>query len=222
MSRTFLALMMMPAALALSTAAHAQALETDKDRVSYSVGAQFGKVVELSLDRLNLEALVRGLEDAALGKDLALDDATMGEALTAFQQAMQQDREKGLASEGRDYLEANAKKPGVMVTDSGLQYKVVRAGTGATPKATDTVETHYRGTFIDGNEFDSSYSRNEPTSFPVNRVIAGWTEALQLMKEGGKWELFIPFELAYGPQGRQGIPPYSTLLFEIELIRIVK
>src|SRR4051812_43401151 len=120
---------------------------------------------------------------------------------------------------GQKYLAENAKKPGVVVRPSGLQYKVIREGTGASPKKSDTVTTHYRGTLINGSEFDSSYSRNEPASFGVGQVIAGWTEALQLMKVGSKWELYIPSSLAYGQHGAGGvIGPDETLIFEVELL----
>lgn len=122
---------------------------------------------------------------------------------------------------GEKFLTENAKKPGVVVRPSGLQYKVIKEGTGASPSKTDVVTTHYRGTSIGGKEFDSSYSRNEPTSFGVNQVISGWTEALQLMKVGSKWELYIPSNLAYGRQGAGGdIGPDETLIFEVELLKI--
>ncbi|NWF69795.1 MAG: FKBP-type peptidyl-prolyl cis-trans isomerase [Chloroflexi bacterium] len=122
---------------------------------------------------------------------------------------------------GRDFLAANAKKEGVVTTASGLQYKVLKAAAGPKPKATDTVEVHYRGTLIDGSEFDSSYKRRESIEFPLNRVIAGWTEGVQLMSIGAKYEFYIPFELAYGPSGRPPvIPAYATLIFEVELLAI--
>ena len=118
-------------------------------------------------------------------------------------------------------MAANAKAPGVTTTKSGLQYKVLKDGTGKSPKASDTVTTHYKGTLVDGSTFDSSYDRNEPATFPVDGVIAGWTEALQLMKEGSKWQLVIPSDLAYGPQGRPPvIPANSTLVFEVELLKV--
>lgn len=123
--------------------------------------------------------------------------------------------------EGKKFLEENAKKEGVMVTPSGLQYKVITEGFGTKPKATETVVVHYRGTTIDGKEFDSSYKRNEPISFPLNGVIAGWTEGLQLMKTGAKYEFYIPYNLAYGERGAGAvIPPYATLIFEVELIQV--
>jgi FKBP-type peptidyl-prolyl cis-trans isomerase len=123
--------------------------------------------------------------------------------------------------EGKKFLEENAKKEGVNVTSSGLQYKVIKEGYGTKPKATETVVVHYRGTLIDGTEFDSSYKRNQPISFPLNGVIAGWTEGLQLMKTGAKYEFYIPYNLAYGERGAGGvIPPYAPLIFEVELLEV--
>ena len=125
------------------------------------------------------------------------------------------------AAKGETYLKENAKKEGVKTLPSGLQYKVVKEGSGKSPKATDTVSVHYRGTLIDGTEFDSSIKRGEPAEFPVNRVIKGWTEALQLMKEGDKWMLYIPSHLAYGERGAGGaIGPIETLIFEVELLKV--
>jgi FKBP-type peptidyl-prolyl cis-trans isomerase len=122
---------------------------------------------------------------------------------------------------GKKFLEDNAKKAGVKTTSSGLQYKVITEGTGKKPKATETVTVHYRGTLIDGTEFDSSYKRGEPISFGLNRVIAGWTEGLQLMPTGSKYEFYIPYNLAYGDRGAGGvIPPYATLIFEVELLGV--
>ena len=127
---------------------------------------------------------------------------------------------EGTIAENQKFLADNSQAEGVKTLESGLQYKVLKSGDGPTPTATDTVKTHYRGKLIDGNEFDSSYSRNEPATFPVNGVIRGWTEALQLMKVGDQWQLVIPSDLAYGPRGRPGIPPHATLIFELELLGI--
>lgn len=126
------------------------------------------------------------------------------------------------AEKGEEFLKENAKKEGVKTTASGLQYKVIKEGEGKSPKATDTVSVHYRGTLLDGTEFDSSYKRNEPTQFPLNRVIKGWTEGVQLMKEGAKYQFFIPSQLAYGERGTPGGPigPNETLIFEIELLKV--
>jgi len=153
----------------------------------------------------------------------------MKQVYTAWQQKMRAKMAAKQAKEaaenlaaGTAFLEANKAKEGVKVLPSGLQYKVVKEGTGNTPTADDKVKTHYRGTLIDGTEFDSSYKRNQPAEFGVTKVIKGWTEALQLMKVGGKWELYIPANLAYGQRGRPSIPANSTLIFEIELLEIVK
>lgn len=196
-------------------------LEMTKDNIGYTLGVQFGKAIEYSKDRIDAEAMKRGLADVLSGAELEMTIEEMGGLLMEFQVMMEEDRTAALEAEGAAFLKANADKDGVMVLPSGLQYKVLKAGTGPKPKATDTVETHYRGTFIDGTEFDSSYSRGTPTQFPVTQVIAGWTEALKLMKVGAKWELYIPYNLAYGAQGRQGIPAYSVLKFELELLQIV-
>ena len=127
------------------------------------------------------------------------------------------------AEKGEEFLKENAKKEGVKTTASGLQYKVIKEGEGKSPKATDTVSVHYRGTLLDGTEFDSSYKRNEPTQFPLNRVIKGWTEGVQLMKEGAKYQFFIPSQLAYGERGTPGGPigPNETLIFDIELLKVL-
>ena len=196
--------------------------EFDKDQIGYSIGVQFGKMIEHSADRIDMDALTRGLKAVLSGADLEMSEEEMGPLMAQFQQLMQKDTVAAMTETGTEFLDAKAKEEGVVTLPSGLMYKVIRAGTGATPKASDTVETHYRGTFPDGNQFDSSYDRNESMSFSVTGVISGWTEALQLMKVGGKWELYVPHDLAYGERGRPGIPGYSTLVFEIELLSIVE
>ncbi|MCD9458280.1 FKBP-type peptidyl-prolyl cis-trans isomerase [Marinibactrum halimedae] len=176
---------------------------------------------------LDIDIMAMALRDAREGKDPRLTEEEMQQAMTQFQEkqrAAKAEAAKAIADanskEGQDYLTANAGKEGVVTTESGLQYKVITEGSGPKPTPTDTVTVHYRGTLIDGTEFDSSYGRGEPTSFPVNAVIAGWTEALQLMPEGSKWELYIPAELAYGPGGTGGlIGPNATLIFEVELLK---
>lgn len=197
-------------------------LETEDQRHSYGVGVQFGRALEHSRDRIDMEVFTRALEDAMSGADLAMSEEELALAMARFSQLALEDTQEALTVEGKAYLEEKAKEEGVVVLPSGLQYKIIQEGTGASPEPADTIEAHYRGTFVDGNEFDSSYDRDEPATFPVNRVISGWTEALQLMKVGGKWELYIPYDLAYGAAGRQGIPPFSTLVFEIELLGIVE
>ena len=204
------------------------ALETLEQKASYSFGVDVAKGLIQQGIKLDIAALNAGIADSYNGKELALNDEARTEAKTSFQtqlrDAMMKEQnavaEKNLA-EGKAFLEENAKKPGVITTESGLQYKIITTGNGKQPKETDTVTTHYRGTLIDGREFDSSYKRDKPASFPVKGVIKGWTEALQLMHVGDKWQLFIPSDLAYGPTKRSElIQANSTLIFEIELLSI--
>lgn len=205
-------------------------LDTDAQKVSYVIGSQIGTSIKSDGIEIDMDAFIRGLTDARAGRELALTQEEMQQAMTTFREQMMAKMQAARAEagakaneEGVKFLAENAQKPGVKTTDSGLQYVVVEEGSGATPKATDVVRTHYRGTLIDGTEFDSSYARGEPAEFPVNGVIAGWTEALQLMQVGDKWKLFIPADLAYGERGAgQDIPPNATLIFDIELLEIVK
>jgi FKBP-type peptidyl-prolyl cis-trans isomerase FklB len=208
---------------------HAAALKTDMDKVSYIIGTQIARNFKAQDIEVNLDALMWGLQDGIGGKELALSQAEIQKVYSAFQQRMMAKlmakRTKEAAenlAKGKTFLEQNKKKEGVKVLPSGLQYKVLKEGTGKTPTLNDRVKAHYRGTLIDGTEFDSSYKRNQPAEFAVKGVIKGWTEALQLMKEGAKWELYIPPNLAYGERGRPGIPPNSVLIFQVELLQIVK
>lgn len=205
------------------TTQRAISLRTETDKVSYIMGVQFGQSFKRQGVEINIESLTWGLKDAMAGNKLALSEDEMKQVMTSFQQRIRAEQAAKNLAEGTAFLEANKAKEGVKVLPSGLQYKVIRQGTGKTPKLGDTVKTHYRGTFIDGKEFDSSYRRNEPAEFPVTERLGmkGWAEALQLMKEGSKWELYLPANLAYGEQGRPGIPPNSTLIFEIELLEVV-
>ena len=203
-------------------------LQTQKDKVSYSIGIDVGE--SFSKQQLDLvpEFVAQGIEDAMKGNEPLMTKEDMEETIKIFQEERMKSQNSGKKEtaeknkkEGEEFLTANKVKEGVITTESGLQYKVIKAGTGRTPKANDTVETHYRGTLIDGTEFDSSYKRGKTTSFPVSGVIKGWTEALLLMKEGAKWQLFIPSDLAYGSRGAGGdIGPNATLIFEIELISV--
>lgn len=198
------------------------------DKASYTLGFQVGQNIHNYGAQINLDSFTKGFTDALAGKPGALSKEEMQKAMADFEQNLRskmdsKKREQGdkNTKEGKSFLEANAKKPGVKVLPSGLQYKVITEGSGTSPKATDVVKTHYRGTLIDGKEFDSSYARKEPAEFPVNGVIKGWTEALQLMKPGAKWQLFIPSELAYGTQGAGAdIGPNATLIFEVELLAV--
>ncbi len=202
-------------------------LDSEMEKVSYSFGVDLGKRIGENME-LDVAAFSAGVSDGIEGGELQLSEEDMMATLQGYQQkkmaemqaeAEQEATENQQASEA--FLAANAEKDGVVVLDSGLQYKVLEAGEGAKPTADDTVEVHYRGTLIDGTEFDSSYARGESITFPVGGVIAGWTEALQLMPVGSKWELYIPSDLAYGPGGTQGvIGPNQALVFEVELLGI--
>ncbi len=203
-------------------------LVTLQQKASYSYGVDVATRLKQQGIELDASALTRGISDAYTGSELALTDDDRSQAKTEFQTQLRDALTKkqsetadiNLAT-GKAFLDENAKKPGVITTDSGLQYKVLTTGDGKQPKATDTVTTHYKGTLIDGREFDSSYKRDQPASFPVKGVIAGWTEALQLMHVGDKWQLFIPSDLAYGATKRSElIDANSTLIFEIELLAI--
>ena len=197
-------------------------LKTELDKVSYVIGTQIAQNFKKQDIEVNIESLMWGLKDAMAGRELALGQDERQQVMTSFQQrTIAKQAAKNLA-EGMAFLELNKAKEGVQVLPSGLQYKVIKEGTGKNPTADDRVKTHYRGTLINGTEFDSSYKRNKSAEFPVKGVIKGWTEALLLMKEGSKWQLYIPSNLAYGERGRPGIPPNSTLIFEIELLEVVK
>jgi len=200
-------------------------LKTEMDKVSYVIGTQVGQSIKSQGIEINIESLTWGLKDAMAGKELALSQDEIKQVMTSFQQRLAAKRAAQAAknlAEGTAFLEANKAKEAVKVLPSGLQYKVIKEGTGKSPTLDDKVKTHYRGTLINGTEFDNSYKRNQPNVFPVKGVIKGWTEALPLMKEGCKWELYIPASLAYGEEGRRGIPPNSTLIFEMELLEVVK
>lgn len=203
-------------------------LKDQKDKASYSIGYDIGTTFKKQNIELNTDAFISGMKEGLSGKDATMTKEEREKTLEAFQKEMMEKQaaaskeaaSKNLA-EGEKFLAANKSKEGVKTTASGLQYKVLKEGTGPTPKETDTVVTNYRGTLLDGTEFDSSYKRNEPASFPVNRVIKGWTEALQLMKVGSKYQLFIPAGLAYGERGAgRDIGPNATLIFEVELLSI--
>jgi FKBP-type peptidyl-prolyl cis-trans isomerase FklB len=194
--------------------------------VSYSIGINIGKDLKMKMQELDINnaLLLQGIKDAVNDAKPAMSEQDMEATMMAFQQEMSS-KMKNLAEkntkEGEAFLEANKKKSGVITLPSGLQYKILKEGNGAKPTATQTVKCHYRGTLIDGKEFDSSYKRGEPTEFPVGGVIKGWTEALQLMPVGSKWELYIPSTLAYGERGAgQTIGPNAVLIFEIELLSI--
>jgi FKBP-type peptidyl-prolyl cis-trans isomerase FklB len=202
-------------------------LKDQKDKESYSLGYQFGQGLKAQGLDLNLEVYTSGIRDALGGKNPYLSQEEMKKTLSDFQQRIMAARQKeskemsakNLAA-GKAFLEENKNKEGVKTLPSGLQYKVLAEGSGKTPKAADNVTVNYKGTLINGAEFDNSYKRGQPATFKANGVIKGWTEALQLMKEGSKWQLFIPPELGYGERGAGPVPPNSTLIFEVELISV--
>ncbi|MCR8922221.1 FKBP-type peptidyl-prolyl cis-trans isomerase [Dasania sp. GY-MA-18] len=203
-------------------------LDDSAKRVSYGMGIGLGERIAQESIEVDADAFALGMKHALEGSErLMTQEEVMAEMQTFQQQQMekQQAAQAAIADQnqqaGEAFLAENATKEGVVTLDSGLQYSVITEGSGAKPSETDTVEVHYRGTLIDGTEFDSSYKRNSTVSFPVNGVIAGWTEALQLMPVGSKWNLYIPSDLAYGPGGTGGpIGPNATLIFEVELVSI--
>ena len=203
-------------------------LKDQKDKESYSLGYQFGMSLKMQGVDINLDAYASAIRDALGGKEPRMSSEEMQSTVMGFRQRMADAQQKALKdqgeknlAEGKSFLAENTKKTGVKTLPSGLQYKVLSEGAGKTPKKSDTVTVHYRGTFMNGTEFDSSIARGQPATFKVDGVIPGWTEALQLMKEGAKWQLFIPAELAYGEKGMPPrIPPQSALVFDVELISV--
>lgn len=192
-------------------------LETNETKNrAYLMGYSLGSQVKKSSKESDRKAFLTGLNHGLKGQPSLLTPETL-------QKITDKKKHKGekMSEEGKKFLEINKQKSGVKVTSSGLQYKVLKAGTGRSPSATDKVEVHYRGTFIDGKEFDSSYKRQKSITFPLNGVIKGWTEGVQLMKEGAEYEFYIPPELGYGPSGTPGIPPHSVLIFQVKLIKVL-
>ena len=224
------------------TIANVPNLEDSDQKIAYAIGVSTAKSITMSLEALegtditvNIETLTTGFVDGANDKAKLDDDAIeviMNDLRARMTIAMQEKRRIGMESQnelaesnksvGAVYLTQNKANPDVTTLDSGLQYQVLTAGNGKSPGLTDRVKVHYQGTLIDGSQFDSSYDRGEPAVFGVNQVISGWTEALQLMKEGAKWQLTIPAELAYGPTARPTIPGNSVLLFDVELLEVVE
>lgn len=213
--------------------ATASPLATQKDKISYALGMNIATSLSANLKRqgveINPDVLLRALRDGLAGAKMQMTEEEARATLMQLQQEMQAKQEAKIKEdlesnkkEGDAFLAANKTKEGVVTLPSGLQYKILTVGKGPKPAATDTVACNYRGTLINGTEFDSSYKRGEPSEFPVGGVIKGWTEALQLMPTGSKWQLFVPADLAYGPRGTPGgpIPPNATLIFEVELVSI--
>ncbi len=213
-------------ALACDMAAAEVKLENQKQKASYGVGMNVGKSFKSDLIDLDLEAFMTGFKDGLAGKESSVSAQDMEKAMAELRADVTKrtdERKETNKKAGEDFLAKNKTAKDVKTLESGVQYVVEKEGTGPMPKATDTVKVHYRGTLLDGTEFDSSIKRNEPAVFPVGGVIRGWTEALQKMKVGSKWKVFIPSDLAYGDQGQAPvIPPASVLIFDIELLGIEK
>jgi FKBP-type peptidyl-prolyl cis-trans isomerase FklB len=202
-------------------------LKTQKDKASYAIGLNIGKSMHKDSVDVDTTILLRGLRDGLAGAKPLLTDDEARATMVALQADLRKKQEEKMAvqgeankKEGDAFLAENKTKDGVVTLPSGLQYKILTEGTGPKPTASDTVVCNYKGTLIDSTEFDSSYKRGQPATFPVSGVIKGWTEALQLMPVGSKWQLFIPADLAYGPSGKGGIGPNATLIFEVELMSI--
>ncbi|MHC1745278.1 MAG: FKBP-type peptidyl-prolyl cis-trans isomerase [Syntrophobacteraceae bacterium] len=210
------------------SAQETQMLKTQKEKVSYSLGADMAKNFKKLGVEIDMDTLMKGMQDVFSGAKPLMSEDEVRATMTALQGELRQKQMETakVASEenkkaGESFLEENKKKEGVVLLPSGLQYKILKAGDGKKPTDADTVECHYRGTLIDGTEFDSSYKRGQPASFKVTGVIAGWTEALKLMPVGSKWQLFVPPQLAYGERGAgREIGPNATLIFEVELLGI--
>ena len=218
---TFLA---MTISLSPAIAKEKMSLDTEKKKISYAVGRNIAESIMSSGIEIDIDVFTATVVETMAGEKGRLTEDEKMEVGAAIQKQQQAHAAKATTenkSIGKAFLAENAKKDGVKVLSSGLQYKVVTAGTGKMPSSSDSVTVNYRGTLIDGTEFDSSYKRGQPATFPVNGVIKGWTEALQLMKEGAKWQLFIPSDLAYGERGAgANIGPHATLIFDVELVKI--
>ena len=193
------------------------------DKVSYALGIGIGRqLADMGANDIVTEDFAAAMKDVLTGAELKIDEAEAQALVQEYLQKKGEEKVKAVKAEGENFLAENAKKEGVVTLPSGLQYQVLKEGNGKSPKATDQVKCHYEGTLINSKIFDSSYRRNEPATFPLNGVIAGWTEGLQLMKEGAKYRFFIPFNLAYGTRGAgQDIPPYAALIFDVELIEVI-
>lgn len=213
-------------------------LATEKEQVSYTIGMEMGKSIKPIKDEVDLATLKRALDDVINDKKLLMNEEQVAEVMQTFSAKMQAKQQEEMAKKQAEmeaqgkknvdlektFLAANGKRPGVVTTASGLQYQVIKQGTGPKPKAEDRVSVHYVGSLLDGTEFDSSYKRNEPAQFVLKQVVPGWTEGLQLMPVGSKYKLWVPSKLGYGEAGTPGGPiaPNSTLVFEVELLQIDK
>ena len=193
------------------------------NKISYALGLGIGQQLKsMNIDDFSIEDFTKSISDVMSGKETAMNSREAQSMLNEYFQKKEKEQAQIAIAEGKVFLEENAKRACVTKTKSGLQYEVLTEGTGKSPKATDTVRCHYEGTLLDGTVFDSSYKRGEPADFGLNQVIPGWTEGVQLMKEGAKYRFYIPYLLAYGERGAGAqIPPYSTLIFDVELIKVL-
>lgn len=193
------------------------------DKISYALGLGIGQQIKnMRIEGFSIEDFAQSIRDIIEGKPTAMSSRDAQKMLNEFFEKQAKEQAQQAIADGKVFLEQNARRPEVTETKSGLQYEVLTEGTGRSPKATDTVRCHYEGRLLDGSIFDSSYQRGEPADFGLNQVIAGWTEGVQLMKEGAKYRFFIPYLLAYGERGAgSSIPPYSTLVFDVELIKVL-
>ena len=227
MRHALAAMLSLSVLLAAAFAGEESRLEREDQKVGYSIGYQVGGDFKRQGLCVNHEMVIRGVLDALAGSESLMTEDEMARTLVRLQseaRAAQEQQRQELArwnlAEGAAFLAANAKREGVQTLPSGLQYRIVEEGSGRTPSATDTVTVHYRGTLIDGTEFESSYDRGEPATFGIEGVIPGWSEALQLMKEGARWQLFVPPYLGYGERDSDRVGPNSTLIFEVEMISV--
>ena len=222
------------AVFACALSANAQNLKTEIDSLSYILGMNIGtgmqqQILSLPGEKVNIDLFVNALSKALRGEELLISSNEEAMAflqgyfakIEAAENAVQAEKAQENKKAGEEFLAKNKKRKGVTTTASGLQYEIITKGTGRKPTAEDEVKVHYRGTFIDGTEFDSSYARNEPAVFRLNQVISGWTEALQLMPEGSKWKIYLPYNLGYGEHAMASIPAFSTLIFEVELLEVM-
>jgi FKBP-type peptidyl-prolyl cis-trans isomerase FklB len=224
MKYSVMVLMIIHFLVANSFAGETTLLKDENDRLNYSFGYQIGDNFKQKGLKVDMEILIKGIRDALSGAEPLMTQEEIRDTLVGFnkqsvaaRRAQKKQQARQYRDEGREFLAANAKKPGIVSLPSGLQYKIIREGTGKSPGPRDSVTVHYRGTLINGQEFDSSYRDNEPATFRVDGVIKGWTEALQLMKEGAQWQLFIPEDLAYGERGALAD---RSLIFDVELISV--
>lgn len=226
--KAFLAVPLLGLAYGNCLAAESAELKTENDKINYSVGYRLGSDFQRQGVEINSNIVQQGIDDATGGGEALMTEEEMRTVMMNMATRLKAEQMEKMKQQGAEnsktgeaFLAENAGKEGVKTTDSGLQYKVITAGEGKTPQKSDKVTVHYRGTLIDGTEFDSSYSRNKPATFGVGQVIPGWTEALLMMKEGDKWEIVLPSKLGYGERGAGAkIPPNSTLVFEVELISV--